>query len=116
MEKSKNDRQDLAMPISETFETEKEDSPIKIALLINSSYFFVELAFIVDDEQDGFRLVASTHGNVLMDERYESVKGAKIAFLKFFDYRACREGIRSYWSDFYSPEPGWLEARLPEKK
>ena len=75
----------------------------RISLLINSVYFFIESVFILETE-NGFRLIAIHQNKVLTDETYKTVKGAKIAFLKLFAYKAWEEGVKPQWTSFYPPE------------
>jgi len=84
---------------------EKEDGKKarRISLLINSIYFFIETVFILETA-DGYRLLAIHRNNVLRDETYKTARGAKIAYLKFFAYKAWEEGVKPQWTPFYPPE------------
>jgi hypothetical protein len=61
--------------------------------------------------EGGYRLVVIHHGYLLTDETYKTPKGAKIAFLKFWNYKAWQEGVKPQWSHFYPPETKWLEKK-----
>ena len=89
----------------------EEKKPVKVSLLINSIYYFIESVFIMA-VKDGYRLVVMHRGRLLTDRTYKSVKGARIAFLKLYGYKAWREGARAEWSIFYPPEPQWLNKKF----
>ncbi len=83
----------------------------KIIRLINSYQYCLGLVFIVFDEES-YRLVVYRKGEIVKDQGYKTVKGAKIAFLKFFSFMAHNEKIRVKWSHIYTPGKKWLEQRL----
>ncbi len=88
---------------------------LKVSTLSNAMNYFIQSVFIL--VEDGtYRLVAIHKDTVLTDECYKTAKGAKIAFLKLFWYRAWREGIKPEWTHFYVPEPHWLGSKLNTKK
>jgi len=82
----------------------------KMSRLINSIYYFIEYVFIMA-ENESYRLVAIHQGKLLTNETYKTAKGAKIAFLKFWNYRAWQEGVRPKWSPFYPPDSKWLKEK-----
>lgn len=84
-------------------ETKKGKENRRISLLINSIYFFIESVFIVETG-DGYRLLAIHRNNVLRDETFKTARGAKIAYLKLFAYKAWEEGVKPQWTPFYPPE------------
>ncbi len=90
---------------------QRNDDPIKISMLNNAIYYFIEMVFIMVVEE-GYRLVAIHQGRLLADEVYQSAKGAKIAFLKFFSYKGWKEGVKPEWSHFYPPNSAWLGRKL----
>ncbi len=90
--------------------------PGQIAMLNNSVYYLIETVF-VEKTQKGARLVVYHNAKLHLKEDYKSVKGAKIAFLKFFSYRAIELAdkgrleklLQPEWTHFYKPTvPGWL--------
>ncbi len=83
----------------------------KIIPLINSNHYLLEYVFIVFDEED-YRLVVNRCGEIITDENYKTVKGAKIAFLKFHGFLAVMDEVRARWSHAYTPDKEWLEQRL----
>jgi hypothetical protein len=83
----------------------------KIISLINSIHYLLDYVFIVF-EKDSFRLVVNRYGKILTDEKYKTLKGAKIAFLKLHGFLAFNEKIRANWSHIYTPDKEWLEQRL----
>ena len=60
-----------------------EKNPLKISLLTNSIYYFIECVFILD-LHDHYRLVVLHLGRVLTDASYETLRGARIAFSKMY--------------------------------
>ncbi len=89
----------------------EEEEPIKVSLLINSIYYFIESVFIMA-VKEGFRLVVIHQGRLLTDQTYKTVKGARIAFLKHYGYKAWREGTKAEWSVFYPPESQWFHEKF----
>ncbi len=81
---------------------------VKVSILSNAVYYFFQRVFIVT-ENDSYRLVAIHNGELLADEMYKTPKGAKIAFLKLYWYRAWQEGVKPQWTHFYTPDNDWLD-------
>ena len=96
--------------LSVQLQQEQSERPVKISLLVNSIFYFIECVFIMTVD-DGYRLLVLHQGHVLTDEVYQSSKGAKIAFQKIWRYKAWREDVRPQWTHFYSPESWWLEEK-----
>jgi hypothetical protein len=91
--------------------TQQETTPgdeIKISRLLNSIQFYLECSFIVFLDK-GYRLVIIHSGRVLMDAHYNTLRGAKIAFTKYFGRRAWQEDIKPNWSHAYQPDQSWIE-------
>ncbi|MCX6583333.1 MAG: hypothetical protein NT166_24415 [Candidatus Aminicenantes bacterium] len=84
---------------------------MKISVLGNAVYFFFHRVFIIT-EKKGYRLIAIHKGELLVDARYKTSKGAKIAFLKLYCFRAWQEGVKPYWTDFYTPDERWVKKRF----
>lgn len=83
----------------------------KVSVLSNAVYYFFQRVFIVT-ENNSYRLIAIHNGEILVDEKYKTSKGAKIAFLKLYWYRAWQDGVKPEWTDFYTPDEEWLENRF----
>ncbi len=83
----------------------------KISVLSNAVYYFFHRVFIIT-EKKGYRLIAIHKGELLTNAKYKTSKGAKIAFLKLHWYRAWQEGVKPYWTNFYTPEEQWLQKRI----
>ena len=90
-----------------------QEPVLKISRLINSIYYFIEFVFIIA-ENEGYRLVAIHQGKLLTDRTYKTAKGARIAFLKFWNYRAWKGGVKVKWSHFFPPDPKWLKKKLEQ--
>jgi hypothetical protein len=81
---------------------------LKISRLLNSIQFYLECTFIVHVDK-GYRLIILHSGKVLMDTRYNTLRGAKIAFTKYFGRRAWQEDIKPMWSHAYHPDEAWVK-------
>ena len=71
-------------------------------ILSNRVHFFLDHALIIVYNRDVgtiYRLVVFHKGEFLTDLVYYSLRGAKIAFIKFHLRRAYKEGIVAHWSD-----------------
>ncbi len=83
-----------------------------ISRLINSVLFFLPYVLVIKEEEKTFRLVVARDDQIMMDQRYKTLRGARIAFSKLFkDYRYSNK-IKAHWSHFYPPGEIWLQARL----
>jgi hypothetical protein len=80
---------------------------LKISRLLNSIQFYLECAFIIHEEK-GCCLIILHNGKVLMDTHYNTLRGAKIAFTKFFGRRAWQEDVKPSWSHAYHPDEAWM--------
>ena len=49
---------------------------------------------------------------MLTDFKYETLRGAKIAFAKLYGNKAWREGIKAQWSHFYDPDASWMSEKI----
>ncbi len=83
---------------------------VQISILTTSIYYFLDFAFIISDGKR-YRLVVIHNSQVLTDSTYKTVKGAKIAFSRIYNYKAWNERIKPNWSDFYNPTVEWLNER-----
>lgn len=86
----------------------------RVCTLINSIFYFVGNVFIADNG-DTFRLIAYHNGDILIDQSYPTLRGAKIAFSKLFGYRSWRNNVRAEWSKFYSADISWLDVKTDMK-
>ena len=83
----------------------------KIYYLINTPHFYLDFAFIVA-EQSAFRLLAyDRQGKYLIDKRYTSSKGAKIAFLNHFGNQYYKENPIAQWTPLYPPDEEWVRKK-----
>ena len=89
------------------------EADVEISILSNSPYYFLHSVFIVKEgEGEGFRLVIIHNNRVLTDQRYETLRGARISFAKSYGDKAWVEDIQAQWTHFYPPDAKWLEAKL----
>jgi len=89
------------------FKEEKKSMP-KVSILTNSVHFSLFRVFIFADKGQ-FRLIVFNHGKLLTDAIYKTARGARIAFLKLWEFQKERENVTAKWSHFYTPEKDWLE-------
>lgn len=89
---------------------EDPGNPGEICFLINSIFYFIGSVFIINNNGK-FRLVARHNEKILMDKPYRTLRGAKIAFSKFFNHRGWKEDVKAEWSVFYVPDPQWLKKK-----
>lgn len=82
-----------------------------ISVLTNSVCYFME-SVLIAAEGGEYRLLAIHQGKLYTDERYRTARGAKIAFIKLWGYRAWQEDIQAIWSHFYPPDTGWYEKKI----
>ena len=83
----------------------------KICMLINAVYFFLESVFIVIAE-DHCRLVIIHNHKLIVDQCYDSLRGAKIAFYRMYKNKGCIPGVNNEWSSSYVPDKKWLLQKL----
>jgi len=83
----------------------------RISRLLNSIHYFLDCVFIFPWEE-GYRLSIIHNEKSIMDANYKTLRGAKIAFAKFFGDKAWRQDLQPHWSIQYSPEQGWLSKKM----
>jgi len=89
-------------------ESEKEK---KIIIMVNSSRYLLDYVIVVFEEY-GYRLLVNRKGEIITDKMYETLGGAKVAFLKFKHSMAFFDGDRPIWSHAYIPDKKWLGKRV----
>jgi len=90
---------------------QQSKNEVKISRLLNSIYYFLDYVFIIITEKD-YRLVILHHDQVIMDVHYNTLRGAKIAFAKYFGERAWTEEVQSQWTHTYPPDNDWISEKL----
>jgi hypothetical protein len=88
-----------------------QSSKERISVLETSIYYFLEHVFIIKNDE-GYRLIVIHQKKLLTDKTYKTAKGAKIAFLKFWRYKAWDEGAKAKWTHFYKPDKNWIAEKL----
>lgn len=88
----------------------KRNQGIEISMLLNAIHYFLDCVFIIHSHRQ-YRLLVFLSDNILLDQQYTSLKGAKIAFQKFYGHQACIEGIKARW-DEYIPESWWIKKKM----
>lgn len=84
----------------------------QIYFLENSPYFFMDFVFIIAEKYAFRLLVYDRRENYLVDKRYATVKGAKIAFLNLFGHKYYNEDPIAIWDPPYTPDEKWLQEKL----
>jgi hypothetical protein len=87
------------------------ESQVKICALINSVLFFISWVYIIED-QGSFRLIANLNGALLIDKKFRTLRGAKIAFYKLFKSRRSKNIVKAEWSFFYEPDIRWFSDKI----
>lgn len=96
-------------------DSKKSDKRV-ISILLNSLYFFLH-DVIVLKEGKNYKLIVKHNDEFIVEKNYKTLRGAKIAFSKMFQYKAVdEEHSYLHWSPLYSPEPSWLAAKLSVEK
>ncbi len=88
----------------------KANSPvnsIKISSLVNSVYYFLNWVYIVENQSE-YRLIVAHKKEILYNNSYKTLKGARIAFSRLFKNRRWKGEFKTEWSFFYEPESKWL--------
>lgn len=85
-----------------------------VVILTNSPIYFLDYVFIAFEE-NGYRLVASQRDVLVHNRSYKTLKGAKIAFVKTFQYLAYFPELHPDWSHPYQPDKMWLDSRLESR-
>lgn len=93
----------------------KQEESVKISLLINAFYYFIESVFIIE-EKAGFRLVAIHRGRVLKNRVYKKNRFARAAFLRYIKGKAWNVFTRPQWTPFYPPVLGWKPLKVLKRK
>ncbi len=89
---------------------QEQSGETMVTTLVNAAYYFLESVLVVL-EGDNYRLIVCHHEQVLADEAYDTLRGAKIAFSKLFQPRVSIE-VKPEWSPLYPPEKQWLQGKL----
>lgn len=89
----------------------KRDERFMISILTNSVCYFMETVLIAMEDGE-YRLLAIHQGKLYTDHKYKTARGARIAFLKLWGYRAWQEDIQAIWSHFYPPDKGWYDQKI----
>jgi hypothetical protein len=86
----------------------------KISFLMNAIHFFLSRVFIIKN-QGQYRLVAESMGSLVVDKKYPSIRGARIAFHKIFgQYHYDEDASITHWSHFYTPGKKWFDLRMSQ--
>jgi hypothetical protein len=83
----------------------------EIIILTNPVVYWLDYVLIVTEDK-GYRLVVCGRDKILTDKRYRDVRGAKIAFLKYHQFRAVNRELKPVWSGAYAPDKNWLDERI----
>lgn len=91
--------------------TARDKEPVKICVLINSIFYFFSCVFILR-KNGKYKLVVMLNNRIVHERLYNSLRGAKIAFVKLFQYKAWYENVKAEWTHFYNPDQMWLDEKL----
>ncbi len=82
-----------------------------ISILFNSGYYFLGYVFVICGQGD-YRLVVLHSGRTLLDCRYTTLKGAKVAFAKMFNRRSWKKHVNPSWSPPFRPDVDWMSEKI----
>ncbi len=82
----------------------------KIMSLLNACYYYFDKVLIIE-EKNNYSLVVSSQSRVYVDQPYESIRGAKIAFSRMYRGKTWDDRVNPRWSEPYVAEAWWLEDR-----
>jgi hypothetical protein len=94
------------------YPVKKEEN--RISRMINSVLYFLKFVFILK-EGNHYRLVVIEHKNKIIDRKYKSLKGAKIACAKRLRNRFSNIEMKPVWSFLYPADEKWIEDKLNRK-
>ena len=83
----------------------------QIMLLENAVHYFIDYVLILL-EPGAYRLVVVADGGKRIDKHYNTIRGAKTAFLRSFKHRALERFSKPKWSHCFPPGKQWLQDRL----
>lgn len=86
----------------------------RISRMINSVFYFLKFVFILK-EGNHYRLVVIEHRNKIIDLKYKSLKGAKIACIRRLRHRFNNREMKPVWSFLYPADEKWLKDKLNRK-
>ena len=89
----------------------KANEKCKIQRLENSIYYGIETVIILFGEKS-YRLIGVKLNRVIIDHEYRTLRGAKIAFSRYYQERAYHEDVLATWSHTYPVDWRWLEPKL----
>jgi hypothetical protein len=90
-----------------------EAGDVLISVLMNSVYYFLDHAFIIAEKnKNRYRLLVFHNNEVLTDQTYKNLRGARVAFFRLFRYKAYdNKYSKPEWTPLYHPEQEWLDAQ-----
>ncbi len=94
----------LPQPEARLFSPGRED--VTVSILAGSVYYFLDFVFVLA-QKERYRLVVIHNNELLTYKIYNSARGARIAFNRFYGYKACEGKVNTDWSAFYPPAPEW---------
>jgi hypothetical protein len=86
-----------------------------ISRMINSICFFLNFVFILKDGTN-YRLVAIQSKQKIIDMKYKTLKGAKIACIRILRNQLNNKKINAVWSFLYPVDEKWLKDKLNRKE
>jgi hypothetical protein len=80
----------------------------QISVATNAHHFFLHSVIIIKEGEHKFRLVVRSRNNV-SSFTYEKLRGARIAFSRYFQYLAYQDGIKAEWTAPFYPDPKFMK-------
>ena len=92
---------------------------VSISRLANSIHYLIDTCFIMDvsgtdQGKTRFRLLAfhEDQNKIFVDKYFPTLRGARIAFKRYFSNRAFSDMVAPIWTDLYTPDNDWIEEML----
>jgi len=85
-----------------------------ITVLANSAYYFFNHVLILEENKQ-FRLLVVNNNKKLIDKTFKTPGGARICFKNFLKKKEIMLKNEE-WSQYYPPDPKWLDKLLSLKQ
>jgi len=93
---------------------ERLEDEMAISRMINSFFYFFKFIFILKESRE-YRLIMIQDSYKIIDLKYKTIKGAKIACSKLLIHKTGNTKMKPEWSGLYHPDEKWLQDKLNRK-
>jgi hypothetical protein len=92
----------------------RKNAEVEICVLINSFCYFLECVFVHYGDNSYYLSVVHDK-RVVIHKKYPSLRGAKIAFTRYFKARSYSDCIRAQWTHLFPTEGSWVQEKLDKR-